>query len=1025
MLSRGNSNASSRLRQAKSTSSSQLRDITQEAATIIPEIERKQALTAANIAYERAGGLNRSETHSALERAHNRLKVERVNNGGIRQTQSIRFTGPKANPTRKRDSTTLGDQSHHQANGELLMQRKRLAQWDSGCPEDPLNILEAASSLQLSEWEIRKAEPIYSQTSPETRRDRGSRRQGRHFPNSIEYANYDTTQSPESSVVQSSNTLTVPFEQFKEQDQDTTIQMARDQFLRQIEQERLKARPSLLELRKRQSNKTFRRTVRSSSTNSFGNAVASPLSEPNVKPKSFGHKARHISLTLKNKIKRVFHRGTSHGGLPTQQIDSLRPHFHDYGCVALGLDLDGLPIPMPDDDLLDRVNARLQSPRQMPVHLDPDAKPGSIRSVPSSGNLSIVKSRVTSWTDSSAANTMTKQQLLKRLSIIQENGGPHQPSSSAGRIGLAARKGYAVFRKPMKVNGINGKPNGPVPSQRVFSALQKKLDEDHDRCLRQEEDLHDRSPEENATMRRPSRKVLQSSSEISEMFPNTIRVISAHSQVAANSGRSIRYAESVRSNRAPSNHADEVPHPLRSNPVEPQSVSESQDLLQGCTPQQIAEYNEQNEQREQKCERKPLREVKSAFFPPIIEYQKRNTSPYRNPVRSTMYEDDSDADVKVIQRNEGSREHRPPSRVGIRVASNLRSESAYSRTTSGNTPPANASSQSLGKSDSSGEPGMATIITHDRMNRTNFLAPTRKAGTSSNQSSGEWKGWMASQVEKLGYREIENIRPDPNHYGREIGHKREKAHIDDDINNNKGDLIPNRPMANVQMDGRRPPLSHKTSDQMIEKYPLRFPLIERTHSSSQIHRKTSSSSSSVRKPSAVFKKGANDENEKRMPSQVSKPSNDGGRQASAASFQSQKRFWSKRFPNDTESSRLGYPTITGQNNENGIPKAKSTANMYSRNSPERVARLRRMQSGSTIKTKENTSYQVMLRQAQGYHSQTASICGSITANSSYESIGPYKGVSPAGSQKMVESFLSKRNRNIRIAGEDGGSTAFI
>ena len=744
-----------------------------------------------------------------------------------------------------------------------------------------------------------------------------------------------------------------------------------------------------------------------------------------MKPKGLGQKVRHISLTLKNKIKRVFHHGTSHGGLPTQQIDSLRPHFHDYGCVALGLDLDGLPIPIPDDDLLDRVNARLQSPRQMPVHLDPDARPGSIRSVPSSENLSIVKSRVTSWADSSVANTMTKQQLLKRLSIIQENGGPHQPSSSASRIGMAARKGYAVFGKPMKVNGSNGKPGEVVHSRRVFSALQKKLDEDHDHCLRQEEDLHDRSSEENAMIKKPSLKVLQSSSEISEMFPNTIRVISAHSQDAANAGHSIRYAESVRSNSAPPNHTDEMPHPLRSNPVEPQSMSESQDLLQGYTPQQIAEYNEQNEQREQKCEKRPLREVKSAFCPPTIECQERNTSPCRKVVQSTTCENDSDADVGIIQRNERSRENQRPSRVGIRVASatsNVRSESAYSRTTSGNTPPANASSQSLGKSDSSGEPGMATIFTRDRMNRTDFLAPTRKAGTWSNQSSGEWKGWMASQVEKLGYREIENIRPDPNHYGREIGHKREKAHIDDD--DTMGDLTPNQPPAKMQMDGRRPPLLHKTSDQMIEKYPLRFPLIEQTHSSSQIHRKTSSSS--VRKPSAVSQKGFNNENEKRMLPQVFKPSNDGGRRASAASFQSQKRFWSKRFPNDTESSRLGHPTGTGQNNENGIPKAKSAANIYTRNSPERVARLRQMRSGSAIKTQENASYQVMLRQGQGYHSQTASICGSATANSSYESIGPYKGASPTGSQKMVESFLSKRNRSMRITGEDDdGSSAFI
>ncbi|KAK5065185.1 hypothetical protein LTR84_001021 [Exophiala bonariae] len=84
------------------------------------------------------------------------------------------------------------------------------------------------------------------------------------------------------------------------------------------------------------------------------------------------------------------------------------------------------------------------------------------------------KSRVTSWTNSSTTGSVALRSgplELNRLSVIKEDGGPHQPSSSAGRhIG-----GVSLFQEPLQSTTGDGQTLLPVDSQRIYSALIERI----------------------------------------------------------------------------------------------------------------------------------------------------------------------------------------------------------------------------------------------------------------------------------------------------------------------------------------------------------------------------------------------------------------------------------------------------------------------------------------------------------------------------------------------------------------------
>ena len=524
MLSRGNSSVSTRLRKAKSSASVKAGSETQH---LNPETARQYAVNAANIAYSRAGRrkTGSSDNHEAMLSARRSPSPSERSQQVLRRRQSVRFTGPNAAPSRQRSITRRTAPGYNEVYEEPRVQRPPFKRNESFLqqPDKFLTALPPVESFPSTPSSYRKLREAKSMFSP--RKGQSLTFKDATPKSYVQQQHYRRLSSDDhrpppkmggleiSSPLLNDAAINTSRQYNYTYNQDAAIQLARNQYLRQLEQQRLKQRPSIMSMSKRRnSQKTLRKTVRTSSSNSYGNAIGSEQISASVATTKLSNEARRFSVKLKEKLKGVFQRHQEvEQTFPRQQVDAQRLHFGDYLSAASGVDHEGPLPPTPDKELVSRVSSRASSIHRMPVHLDRKAGPGSIRSVRSVSS-SVGRSRITSWTNSTAANTLTintltKQQLLekKRLSIIQENGGPHQPSSSAGMIGTVARRSYAVFRKPLRSANGTGRVNGPVDSQRIFSALQKRLD-GHKRTFPQDEPDYELNPDVGYTPRQASQE---------------------------------------------------------------------------------------------------------------------------------------------------------------------------------------------------------------------------------------------------------------------------------------------------------------------------------------------------------------------------------------------------------------------------------------------------------------------------------------------------------------------------------------
>jgi hypothetical protein len=104
-----------------------------------------------------------------------------------------------------------------------------------------------------------------------------------------------------------------------------------------------------------------------------------------------------------------------------------------------------------------------------------------VYSLHSETNTTHLSSRVTSWSDSSAGNTLTQRD-IKRLTVIHES--KDSISSDAGRSissNSLRRKTvpiptFTAFKDPMPMESLLEETTTPVDPKRVFSALMKEID---------------------------------------------------------------------------------------------------------------------------------------------------------------------------------------------------------------------------------------------------------------------------------------------------------------------------------------------------------------------------------------------------------------------------------------------------------------------------------------------------------------------------------------------------------------------
>ncbi len=776
MLSRGASDASSRLRRTKSSASvNRRRNEPLVKDTIDPETARRHAMTAAHIAMDRANERASAEMRRSAELSRKHSNASRTGTGATPRSQNIRFCDvaeTRQQPSTLQSKTTPAASSVYIPGSNSYSQ---LSKGGNGLPLNEFGVADGYGSTPSSYRRLRKTKSMLTprkhgpSATDLASQSPGTPRTLRNVKSSL--GDHDRLRlglkRSMSFLKLSSGNLSKTFKRSHSisDHNDAAVERAREQFMQDVEQQRLQKKSSFLSAPKLRQQKAFRKTVRSDRTTEYGDGVRSE--EQQTKQES---KFRSFSASLRDKVRRVLRRSSSRdSNLPAQQMDASRAHFRDY--------LDGTDSNLSHEEyMIPHPHATSRgsfyvpcSQNEEPVE-DLEAMSRSLRSMHSSESLrSNGRSRVTSWTNSTINNSLPGRITpleRKRLSIIQEHGGPHQPSSSIGRH----MDEVSATHLPLSARPGNGQATTPIDSQRVYSALMKRID--------QEQEAQDRAKTPKVGSRQDTKQIYPSSAQSFQTAP-TIRQVASEESIHTFAPDEQHHQSSL---HAPSWHE-----------------------ARNKTPQQIALENETAEKRKSRV---AVPEAQSSFFPFSSETKPHTPSPFKLALAARRErQTSSEAESGSVIINWPSQADN-----GFETSS----ESQYSRTTSGQLPLAgmNRSDPELGD-----EPaGMATIAPA-RVNR--YPRPTQSVAqlhkTESNASM-QWKSWMNHQMTSLDRR---NSRSSNAHY-------REGAQIDGDDTAVGG----GRPSSSAGH-GRRPSsarttkgnetLTHQRRSSIINE---RFPLLE-------------------------------------------------------------------------------------------------------------------------------------------------------------------------------------------------------
>ncbi|KUJ09779.1 uncharacterized protein LY89DRAFT_597749 [Mollisia scopiformis] len=503
------------------------------------------------------------------------------------------------------------------------------------------------------------------------------------------------------------------------------IQQARDRFFHEKHRQRLREQPSFLFRSKAQRQQPFRKSVRSSSTNSYG--MPTDLLSPAGQTKSSGLKAaaRKASKNIKNKLRRVFGRSKDEPVIiPHQQVEARETHVRHYnGDLTPGQEqFEGFSnIPHPDESALSRVASRVPSIHTATSNQQLRSHAGSVKSFKS--DLSDDKSRVTVLnTGANAPRPIERERDHQRLSIINEVG-THHPSSS-------------YYRKHKHTNQIS-------PYPRI----------------------------EDSRIPQPSPDIRMARS--TSGTPATIRQVPASTGSDRSSSNQWSVPESTIQSRTSS---DDVFSPagqsggpklsLRRSYYENTESYLSLPTPQGMSPQKMADRNERL-----MPETKVIREARTTFFGGSTYTISRKTSPFRRAM-AEVSQNSNDL------QSSGQSEKAYSESVYSRTTSGQTPAAANSSTSL----PMLTTNVPMMVPTAPGD----VVIIDQTVYRPSGPHNVGHSVTSSG-SSQEWKKWMSSEVGKFERTKENNVTPTyinytlptmPRTYN--TGHVRENAQINDD-----------------------------------------------------------------------------------------------------------------------------------------------------------------------------------------------------------------------------------------------------
>ncbi|KAF2743273.1 hypothetical protein M011DRAFT_222797 [Sporormia fimetaria CBS 119925] len=513
MLSRKSSDAGTRLRRSKSTTTTH----THRFAAPEPlnlEVAQKHAVAAATTAFVRAhaGGVT--------ERNHGRtIEIRRAQSNNGRKAQGHRFLQREASlrsADAQKAGRSVGHRSHVSAAAiekftvsavtpgteRSLDTQPSMASSENLRPSSQPKPHRPNASSSLASQQIRKARSMYYASSVQT---------GSPVPRPpVKYLTTPPTsprhENPPLSPCTGDGSLLSAQAAHGHANEHTksaslplvsprvpvtvvpneAMNRERDRYLKDFQQRQVKQKPSLFlaPFKKRQDKgkEKLAPPVQPSMATDPGTTEGSPdTALPEFRPL---REKRSISDSLRSKFKKVFGRVSNKPStVPAQQTKASRDYFgyHSHRSSAPNAGLSGLEIPSPDEHTLRRARSRSSSLDGGRAALMRPSSRGSTRSLHSEVNMSNATSRVTSWSNSSVGDTLT-QRALKRLTVIHE--AKDSISSDPGHLIVPKPEeqqpppapGLAAFREPMPADYLLTDNNLTVDPKRVFSALMREID---------------------------------------------------------------------------------------------------------------------------------------------------------------------------------------------------------------------------------------------------------------------------------------------------------------------------------------------------------------------------------------------------------------------------------------------------------------------------------------------------------------------------------------------------------------------
>ncbi|KAI4189742.1 MAG: hypothetical protein L6R41_001258 [Letrouitia leprolyta] len=912
MLSRGNSEASARLRRAKSAASIKTRhSLSFEPSPSDPSVARDQALAAASHAFGRAGGHEFSY----------KLAHERGSQSGtpkpdqaLNHSRSIRFAGPTASSaqgtaitTRAVLSSYLHPRTHPESSQAGLRRQNSSMQADAGfvtALPSPGGYVETRVASQPSSYrKLRKSKSMFnsrdlskafSSTGLHSTafRTRGKSQSAGEGPGQVQNQIGSRLGHPFTFLRSQAGQASCQ-DKIGRAAQEEAVILARDQFLRGIDRSSLDEKQWSQDAAARRSQKTFKKTVRTSSSSYCGSAVEFPefLSNDLSERRSVGGRARAISSSFKNRLKRVFNLSSAkERTLPIQHLQATRPHF------------GGAPAPC---DELGTQSQRAESPNlgrsdggssQQDVFLHmPPRQVSLMRTTYDTDNdieIEDERSRVTSWANSTAANTITSRENSgrKRLSIIQESAIVPSRLGSLRHIGTRKADISASYSQPCK-NSLYTKLQQRLSKSQSTSQLDPSLSNGPDTCKTAKADLETPSFD---------------NSEISK---------------APNHGVGDQHGTCLSTN----SRLTQVP---------------ALEVDKQCPAQKIPEVMQAQamvEEGKASAPKGPLRESKSMFFPQSTYIERSKTSPFQKAMQSSSHpERKALADVTYLPSEIHNRSAPLLGPCSSRDGSVSRSESIYSRTSSGDTPqqcndpePTRMEKGTIGYT-TSVSPDIALEFEKDLLGFATGNA--RPANTLDLQKKTLKRNVLLNPGDKV------RSQIDSTYLKRMTGHKREHAQIDGDDTDIGRLQAPNSLLnqsSNTAIDlDIRSSLRPTSSQRMID----RFPLMSINTQNNVNHMCPTSISKVTRDAAAVGVQ---------LPSTQTDEGRENLRPKRSTASSTSPSSNMKAYSNPHSKSKDRGSGLR-DNPQSGLLWPFSTPASHSLSSPERIARLRRMYSSNTI-----------------------------------------------------------------------------